>query len=69
MFSAYLGGAECELPDETSRAQLIGAELLETGHDPTARGDGNQFDLRAAHPSRRKDNALQRTTKKQVDEM
>jgi hypothetical protein len=59
MLASYLGGAEGELPDEAGRAQLIGAELLEAGHDPTARRDGNQFDLRAAHPSRRKENALQ----------
>ncbi len=57
MFSAYLGGAESELPDEASRAQLIGAELLEAGHDPTARRDSDQLDLWAAHPSRRKGNA------------
>ncbi len=56
-FLPYLGGAEGELPDEASRAQLIGAELLEAGHDPSASGDGNQLDLRPAHPSRRKENA------------
>jgi hypothetical protein len=67
MFACYLGGAEGELPDEASGAQLVGAQLLEAGHDPTASGDGNQLDLWAAHPSRRKENALQRTTtKKQV---
>ncbi len=55
----YLGGAEGELPDEASRSQLIGAELLEAGHDPTASRDSDQLDLRPAHPSRRKGNALQ----------
>ncbi len=55
----HLGSAEGELPDETGRAQLVGAELLEAGHDPTASRDSDQLDLRAAHPSRKKENALQ----------
>jgi hypothetical protein len=53
MLACYLGGAEGELPDEAGRAQLIGAELLEAGNDPTPSGDGNQLDLRPAHPSSR----------------
>jgi hypothetical protein len=66
MLASHLGGAEGELPDEASRAKLIGAELLEARNDSTARRDGDQLDLRAAHPSRRKENGLQRTHKIQV---
>ncbi len=57
MLASYLGGAKGELPDEAGRSQLVGAELLEAGNDPTASRDGNQLDLRPAHPSRRKENA------------
>jgi hypothetical protein len=67
-FLLYLGGAEGELPDEASGAQLIGAQLLEAGYDPTASGDSDQLDLRAAHPSRKKGKCFTVNKKKQVDE-
>jgi len=47
---AVLGRAEVQLADKTSRAQLIRAQLLETGNDPTTGSDGDQFDLRTPDP-------------------
>ncbi len=46
----YLGGAEAEFADESGGPELVRAQLLEAGHDPAARGDGDQLDLWAAHP-------------------
>jgi hypothetical protein len=45
-----LGGAEVELTHESGRAEFVGAQLLEPGHDPAASGDGDQLDFGSADP-------------------
>ncbi len=45
-----LGGAEVQLANQTGVAQLVGAQLLEPGHDSAASSNGDQFDFGASNP-------------------
>ncbi len=47
---AILGRAEVQLADQTGIAQLVGAQLLEPGHDSAASSDGDQLDFGASNP-------------------
>ena len=43
-----------ELFDDTAGAELFFGEFGESGHDPSAGGDGDEFDFRSADPPDRR---------------